>query len=361
MSSPLKLVYDGERRPAPLADQHEALARYRRSADTDVAACLFDSARALRERHLGQRPWLTAKLAIAAPCLLRRPCIHCPKPPRSAATPDEIVDAAHALVANGYHRLRLVGGTRLPRTGEPSGGHDALIIRHVLALRAAVDVNVDIEVDVGPSLTRDGVRTLKQLGVAAIACSLDVLNPVVFERCKPDDSLRERLRLLETCEREGMPFRSTIRLGLGETDEDRIGHLFFLHRFPMLRHLDLARQPAAPGLAGNGCGPWPLARLIAVARHIFPALDIGLASGSDADDTPLWWLAGGGNEAIGATVTLPQRRTRKGLTESIAIGKRLALHDRTAALRQHFNDLGLALSTDRDLHALCSKPQGFRS
>lgn len=334
----LSLIHGGH--DAAIGDKHEALERYRRAADPAVADGLFRAARRLREQHLAPAPRLSADLRIAAPCTLRRPCAFCPHPPRSAGEVGDVVAAAHALVALGYRRLRLSGGIRFPRAGEPSGGHDAQVVRLVLALRAAVDV--DIEVDVGPSLTRDGVRTLKQLGVAAVGCALDVLNPAVFERCKPGDRLTERIRLLETCEREGMPFRSTIRLGLGETDEDRIGHLFFLRRFPMLRHLDLVRHAAYPEVAAPGCGPWPLARLTAVARLLLPTLDIGLASDAGTDDVPLWWLAGGGSEAVGATVTMARRREEEdGETRLLAVGERLVLRDRAPALQRHFADLGL--------------------
>lgn len=348
----LSLIHGGH--DAAIGDKREALERYRRAADPALADGLFRAARRLREQHLAPAPpapRLTADLRIAAPCTLRRPCAFCPHPPRSAGEVGDVVAAAHALVALGYRRLRLSGGIRFPRPGEPSGGHDAQVIRLVLALRAAVDV--DIEVDVGPSLTRDGVRTLKQLGVTAVGCALDVLNPAVFERCKPGDRLTERIRLLETCEREGMPFRSTIRLGLGETDEDRIGHLYFLRRFPMLRHLDLVRHAAYPEVAAPGCGPWPLARLTAVARLLLPTLDIGLASDAGTDDVPLWWLAGGGSEAVGATVTMARRREEEGDGETrlVAVGERLVLRDRAPALQRHFADLGLSAAIGHEQRA----------
>lgn len=315
---------------------------YRRSADPGYARKLFEAAAQLRDRQLGSTPWWSAGISAITPCELDELCTYCTFFTRAAATTEDIVAAARAIASLGIRHLHLSGGTRLPVEGESSSGYDQHMIDLVLAIREAV--NVEIEVNVGPSLTRSGVRTLKELGVAAITSSLEVLNPKLFNRFKPGDSLVGRIRLMELCEEEGMPIRSMMLVGLGETDEDRIEHLLFLRRFSMLSHLRLSRYMPFPGAASGGvrCSPWPVARLTAIARLLYPKLDLGLAAGNDPDDLALWWLAGGGNQVLGASASMKDPRGKASSElRSIAVGERIVVHDNMSRISRYLGELGL--------------------
>ena len=95
-------------------------------------------------------------------------------------------------------------------------------------------------------------------------------------------------------------------LGLGETDEDRIEQLFFLKQFKKLYQLRLSRFMPFPGTPYKDrprCSPWDVALITAMARLLLPKVEVCLAAGNSTDDIPLWYLAGGGNQLIGASIT----------------------------------------------------------
>lgn len=321
-------------------DENDLLGLYRRSADPIFASELFTLAAELRDRHLGAHPWWSAGISAITPCEVEPLCTYCAFFTRAAAAKEDIAAAASAIADLGIRHLHLSGGTRLVREG--GTGYDALIIELVQAIQSITDV--EIEVNLGPSLTRAGVRDLKSLGVAAVTSSLEVLNAGLFVRFKPGDNLSDRIRLMEICEEEEMPIRSMMLVGLGETDADRIAQLHFLRRFKMLRHLRFSRYMPFPGAAAGGvrCSPWPVARLTAIARLMFPQLDLGLAAGNSPDDIPLWWLAGGGNQVLGATVSMKAPRGKEnGEAIVIPVSDRITIHDNRAQIACYLGELGL--------------------
>ena len=326
--------------------QH-VLELFRHSADPASASGLFRLASQVRDRHLGRMPWWSAGVSSITACELEPLCTYCTFFSRKEAATQDIVAAVRAIGDLGIRHLHLSGGTRLPLDGEPISGYDRRTVDLVVAIRNAVDV--EIEVNVGPALTRNGVRALKDLGVAAVTSSLEVLNAELFARFKPGDSLAGRIRLMEICEEEGMPIRSMMLVGLGESDQDRIEHLLFLRRFSMLRHLRLSRYMPFPGTTAGGvrCSPWPVARLTAIARLLYPTLDLGLAAGNDPDDLALWWLADGGNQVLGASASMKDPRGKPGSeARAITVGERIVVHDNMPRISRYLAELGLTPSFD---------------
>lgn len=325
----------------PTCAEADMLDVYRRSADSTVAADLFQAASALRDRRLGRHPWWSAGVSSITACELEPLCTYCTFFTRNTATTEDIVNAVRVITGLGIRHLHLSGGSCLTTDGDGRSGYDDRIVELVQAVKAAVDVQV--EVNVGPSLTRSGVRALKELGAVAVTSSLEVLNPELFARLKPGDSLSGRIRLMEICEEEQMPIRSMMLVGLGESDADRIEHLGFLRRFSMLRHLRLSRyMPFANATAGGvRCSPWPVARLTAVARLMFPTIDLGLAAGNSSDDLALWWLAGGGNQVGGASASMKDPRGKGGEARAIPAGERVVVHDNMPQITRYLAELNL--------------------
>jgi biotin synthase len=116
-------------------------------------------------------------------------------------------------------------------------------------------------------------------------------------------------------------------VGLGESEEDRIRQLFYLRQLRGLHHVRFSRySPKTNGaFVRPRCSPWEVARVIAVARLILPGVQLGLAAGNSPDDIPLWFLAGGGNQLLGAAAN------RKGATGEIAITDRREIQQQFAA------------------------------
>lgn len=321
----------------------EVLDLYRRSVDPAFAGALFGVASRLRDLNIGRLPWWSAGISAITPCELDALCTYCTFFTRNSTKTADIVAAASAIAALGIRHLHLSGGTRLIDDHHPGTGYSDLMLELVQAIHEKV-ADVEIEINVGPSLTREGVRALKQLGVAAVTSSLEVLQPDIFSRYKPGDSLAARIRLMEMCEEEEMPIRSMMLIGLGESDEDRIEHLLFLRRFSMLRHLRLSRYMPYPGAAAGGvrCSPWPLARLTTMARLIYPTLDLGLAAGNGPDDIALWWLAGGGNQVLGASASMKDPRGKSdGESRAITVRERVVVHNNMPQITRYLGELGL--------------------
>lgn len=322
----------------PECGKQDWLDLYRKSADTDFASHLFAAARKVRDRHIGAHPWWSAGASSITPCELEELCTYCTFFTRRPTPTQHLVDAARTISGLGFRYMHLSGGTRLPTSDK--GGYDAHMINLIRAILAEVDIN--IEVNLGPSFTREGVHTLKALGVSGICCSLEVLNADIFKRLKPADTLSGRIELMEYCEDEGVPLRSMMLVGLGETDEDRIEHVLFLRRFKALTHLRLSRY--VPFRGGIRCSPWPVARLTAIARLIHRDIDLGMAAGNTPDDFPLWWHAGGGNQLLGAKVSMKETRDKSDKSDesrTIAVNERLFIHDSTARIGRYLRELGL--------------------
>jgi len=220
---------------------------------------------------------------------------------------DSIVEGVKAITALGIRQVHLSGGSDLER------GYDQEILAMVTAVRKVSDI--DLEINLGPSYSRQTVRALKDLGVTSITSSLETFSDAVFQKTKPADSLAKRKELLEMAEAEGLMLRSMMLVGLGERDEDRIAQLFYLKGLKRLANLNFSRFLPFPGTAmaqQDRCSPWEVARLTAVARLVLPEVELGLAAGNTPDDIPLWYLAGGGNKLLGATVSQRDAKPQAG-------------------------------------------------
>lgn len=235
----------------------------------------------------------------------------------------------------GVRQVHLSGGTSLE-------GYDAEILAMVRAIRNVSDI--DVEVNLGPSLAAETVRALKEMQVRSITSSLETFNEYLFQRAKPGDSLARRKALLELCEAEGMSLRSIMLVGLGESYGDRVNHLFYLRGFRHLYHLRFSRFYPYPGTAYSEqprCSPWELARTVAVARLILPRVELGLAAGNTPDDIPLWLLAGGGNQLLGITVSRKPVKPQPG-EEIIPIADNLFIVNHMPIMKHYAEGMGFS-------------------
>lgn len=320
----------------PFPPRETALALLQRSREPALALQLFAAASRIRDESIGKTLWWSAGISSMMPCLVEPLCTYCTYFTVKSFPMEELVASVKAIEDLGIRHLHLSGGTDF-------AGYDDEMSEAVHAIREVSQI--DIEINLGPSFTRNGVRRLKQLGVSSITSSLETFNPQVFAKAKPGDSLEKRKALIETCQDEGMPVRSMILVGLGESEADRIDHLYWLMQFRQLYHLRFSRfMPYAGTDWANHprCSPWEVARLVAVARLLMPHVDLGLAAGNSADDIPLWYAAGGGNQLLGASVSMRQGKSRKAQPGEtvIPVTKRVALVSRMNHIEQFVRGLG---------------------
>jgi biotin synthase len=265
--------------------------------DPRNALKLFEIASRVRDETIGKDLYWSAGISQVIPCKIVPRCKYCTYYARGDFDLDKLAKTAKKLEEMGLKQLHLSGGSNLQ-------GYDKEIIAMVEAIRAVSDI--DVEVNLGCSFSPETVRKLKKMGMLSITSSLETINENVFYAAKPGDSLEKKKQLMEICEREGVPIRSMILIGMGESLEDRVRHLFYVRGFSHFRHLNFSRFNPYPDTAYKDhprCSPWEVAATIAVARLLMPGMHLGLAAGNTTDDIPLWYMAGGGNQVLGAHIS----------------------------------------------------------
>jgi biotin synthase len=258
---------------------------------------LFAQASEIRNRTLGKKFYWSAGISQVITCRVVPRCRYCTYYAREKFNPGKLARTAQKMEELGLRQIHLSGGSCLE-------GYDAEILEMVRAIRKVSAI--DIEVNLGGSFSRMTLRKLRDMGMLSITSSLETVNEEVFASAKPGDSLVKKKHLMEMCEEEGIPIRSMILIGLGESLEDRIDHLFYLKQFSRLGHLNFSRFFPYPDTEYRDhlrCSPWDVATTVAIARLILPQVHLGLAAGNTADDIPLWYAAGGGNQLLGAHVS----------------------------------------------------------
>lgn len=310
-----------------------ALEIFNASAIPENALELFEAASKIRDEQLGKSLWWTAGISRIFPCAIMPRCSYCTFYTESFIPSQDIAAAAKKIADLGIKHMHLSGGTNLH-------GYDRELLELVHEIRRSSDI--ELEVNLGPSLSKDTIRALKDFGIKSVTSSLEVCNDDLFKQVKPGDSLEARKNLIEMCEQEGMSVRSMILIGIGESSKDRIEHLFYLKQFKNLRHLNFSRFYPFPGTVCSElprCSPWDLARSVAVARLILPHVQLGLAAGNGHDDLPLWFLAGGGNQVTGATISrkppLPAPNH-----QIIRISDNLYIIDKRQIVKHYMKDMG---------------------
>jgi biotin synthase len=318
-----------------------ALDLLRRSREPALALRLFQTAAAVRDRVIGPDLWWSAGIGAVTPCRIEPRCTYCVAFTIRSFPREDLVAAVKAVAATGARYFHMVGGSRLD-------GYDDEMADLVEAARDASDMG--IEVNLGPSFSREGVRRLKRLGVRGMTCSLESFNPEVFARAKPGDSLEARKRLVGICQDEGMPLRTMILNGLGESEADFIDHLYWVRDHTCIRRISFSRFQPHTGTVWTDhprCSPWEVARRVAVARLLMPDRCLGLAAGNTLDDIPLWYAAGGGNQVLAVTVSLSQSNVKAQPGEDVVpVTERISLVSKVRQIGHVVGSLGRRIGAE---------------
>ncbi|MBC3889204.1 radical SAM protein [Acetobacterium paludosum] len=275
----------------------QALVILQDARDPRNAYKIFQQASEIRDRTIGRRLWWTSGSGGIFPCRITPRCSYCTFCADEMFPIDTLLKALEQIESLGIQQFHISGGTDL------NGGFNEPLLEMVRIIKA--HSGLQLEINLGPSLKKETVEELKKLGIDSITSSLECNASEVFSRAKPGDSLERRQELLQFCDDANIPSRSMMLVGLGETDRDKIEHLFFLQRFRKLYQLRISRFKPFPGTAYQNnprCSPWETALVTAMARLILPNIEISLAAGNSSDDIPLWYMAGGGNQLLGVSI-----------------------------------------------------------
>ena len=282
-------------------DLGRATALLEGSRAEENAQLLFATAAALRDERLGRTLTLTAHIHMITRCALSPACNYCSLSsslPRVVAERDrmtarEVESAVRYAVRRGVRHFVLVGGT------DPKGSDKA--VRDLVDLLLA-EFDVELAVDVGPSLSGRTVSWLNGRGVRPIYCSTETVDPGSFRDAKPGDDLASRLEFMKQVEREGAALGNVVMNGLG-TRTDLLRSLLHCRAFHQLTHLNVSTFQPVPGT------PWarrPRASVrdslaaVAIARLLLPAVhtslaEVGLEDPRGRGRNPTQLDAGAGN------------------------------------------------------------------
>lgn len=289
-------------------DLDSALSLFHGASRRDRALQLFRAASEIRDQNLGKKLTLTAHVHMITSCELSTQCLYCSLASsypavtneRSKLTQRELVRAVRYAMNRGAQSIVLVGGTDL-------GGSDSLVRDVVQKVREVTEM--DLALDVGPSISAETVRWLKDQNVSTIYCSIETANRRVFARAKPGDSLDARIGFMEMLEREGVKLGNVVMNGLGST-ADLLESILYLRRFRNMSHVYISTFHPIRGTPWASRHPASVRgslKALAIARLVFPKVHLGLAEVEVEDPgsaarTSSQLLAGGGNSFAGLLV-----------------------------------------------------------
>lgn len=287
---------------------------------------LFSTASRLRDEVLGNELTLYGHLGMVTSCPLTPACKYCSVSSidpgiggeRIPFTVEQIAENVEYMEKRGMSSVVLVGGTRLE-------GLDAQVRDVVTAVRERTDI--DLTINVGPSLSVETLHWLKNVGVKKINCSLETINPTAFEDAKPSDDLRRRITLMEAIEKEEMKLGTIVMAGLGGL-EDLIRSILYLRRFRNVDSISISRFTPIAGTPWADRTPASILdsfKAMSIARLAFPDSRVGLAFGGGVDLIPHQLMAGAGNNFMGIMIDRKKKQ------------------DNVARIKQFASDLGFKL------------------
>jgi biotin synthase len=294
-------------------DLDSALSLFYGASRRDRALQLFRVASKIRDRNLGKKLTLTAHIHMITSCELSPSCLYCSlsssyravSNERSRLTQRELIRAVKYAIDRGAQSIVLVGGTDL-------SGSDSLVRATVQKVREVTEM--DLALDVGPSLSAETVGWLKDKNVNTIYCSIETANGRVFARAKPGDSLDARVGFMERLQREGVKLGNVVMNGLGN-NTDLLESILYSRRFRNTSHLYISTFHPVRGTPWASRHPASVQgslKALAIARLAFPKAHIGLAEVEVEDPgsaarTSSQLLAGGGNSFAGLLIYKKRR------------------------------------------------------
>ena len=279
----------------------------------DRSEQLFAAASRLRDERLGRQISLVAHIHMVTPCEVDPSCRYCSlsstvrsvQAERTELSESALLRAVRYAEGRGVRSIVLVGGTSLR-------GSDELVRERVRAVRRITDI--DLALDVGPSLSSETLEWLKDQNVRTIYCSVETTEPRAFRRAKPGDDLEARIAHDALVDRQGMALGNVVMNGLG-THEDLLRAILFLRRFPRLTYLYISTFHPVRGTPWARHRPASLRtslRALALARFVFPGVHLGLAEVEVEDPGSVArvssQLAAGGGNTLAAILVYAQQR-----------------------------------------------------
>lgn len=328
--------------------KEEALWLFQETKGTDRTLKLFETACKVRETEAGNKVKLMGFIASITRCTTDPACKYCFKwanpdafTQKDVLDENELADAAKAIEGAGVKHVELGGGTLWGEEGTQTT---------LKALEAVANASkLGVWINNGPSFTPDDVFKFKESGAEGIACNLESICEVVYQKMRPGDSLSARKAIIEATDRAGLGIDNTLMVGLGDWEEgvhpyqDWVDFLFYFKQFKNFRILEahpfrpVPRSPVENLPAGSSL---EAAKAKAIARLVFRNIDI-----AGADE--MVGLMAGANQIMHAVSVTHARRTRPGISggkpEVVGINNNLELHNYLPVISRHLKEFGMEL------------------
>ncbi len=289
-------------------DLDSAVALFEGAVRKERMLRLFAEASKVRDENLGRTLALSAHIHMVTSCEVSPACKYCSLSSEIASIQDEraklpkesLIEAVQYATTRGVQSIVLVGGTN-------AKGSDAEVREVVETVRSVSDVELGL--DVGPSLSEETIHWLKGRNAGTVYCSIETSDPALFRRAKPGDSLEGRIRFDRMLERHGMHHGNVVMNGLGSA-RDLLSSILFLQSFRHLTYLYISTFRPVRGTPYAKKRPASLTtslKALAIARFVFPKVHLGLAEVEVEDPgsaarTSSQLTAGGGNTFAGILI-----------------------------------------------------------
>jgi len=178
---------------------------------------------------------------------------------------DQIKNSAVEIEKSGIKRVSC-------SSGHGYGGNE--VIRALKAVKSVS--NLEVLVNDGADLTEDCITELKENKINTICCNLESTNEKVFNNVKPGEKLKDRINVCKLIKKHGIELSSGLLIGIGETYENRVNHLFFLKELDVEEIPIMGFNPYKNTPMENcpKCSAIEQAKTIAIVRLLFPDIRI---------------------------------------------------------------------------------------
>lgn len=274
--------------------KNEALYLFKETKSEKSFLKLLETAGYVRDQNVGRKIefWPFA-LSANKGCSTNPPCQYCGMASDKVrmgigddriASEREVAKAAKIAEKQGFKGVQLGGGCSGNQGAEAVT--DSKIVKSKTSLKVFVNYGYD--------MSEQNICRLKELGIEMVGCSFETINQELFSKIKPGDSLEERKRVANLIDENNLGLASGLMIGIGETYEDRVKHLFYLRKFKNLKYVYVSGFYPIPGTPMEAKPPATsvdIAKTIAITRLIHRSAAIGGSFGRD-DQLQLWILAG---------------------------------------------------------------------
>jgi len=267
----------------------EALLSIRESRSLDR---LFQTARAVKERHFGNKVFLYGFVYFSTHC--RNNCSFCfyrrsnSESVRYRKTDEEIIELSSSLQDSGVHLIDLT-------MGEDPIIHNGDHYRRLIDIVQMVDDAVDVPIMLSPGVVpREIFDQLRDAGVDWFACYQETHNRNLFRRLRPNQDYDFRLSQKKWAMESGLLAEEGIMIGVGESQRDRAHSIEVMKglQVDQIRAMSFVPQNNTP-MASDTPSPFidelvtlAVMRLVHPTKLIPASLDIegvkGLSSRLDA-------------------------------------------------------------------------------